>query len=575
MQTLLRALALALTLPWLTSPASAQELVPFRVGISDAVNTVLPVWMAQEGGFYAANGLKVEIVNMGGGSRGAKALQAGTIDLMRVGMSSVVQANRAGGDLRLIASMSNVIRFVIVTAPGVKTAADLKGGVIGVSSFGSESDSTVTLALERLNLTRADVHGIVSFYRDFRRELPGRPPSFSFIFSSPTRSAQDPVFRQEVERAVAPLRRDTRVARVLTAYDPPVYDASMPAAQLVSRDGRRALVVVELKGEAAAFSSLEFSVLPPDVYPSLRALVKTETLEVLPVVERGNGLLFYPSQYEGEESSPNIYYTGATPHQQGLPAINHLRAQGCSRFFLVGTDYVYPRTTNAVLKGYLAANGIKGTQIAERYTAFGQSDWREVVADIRSFARGGRAAVVSTVSGDANLHFYRELASQGVRADKIPVMSLTITEAELPALMRSNLTGHLVAWSYLQAFDRRENRDFIAAWRRFTGRADAVTNDPMEATWIGFQLWAAAVEKAGTTEIDKVRRALAGRRINAPSGFEVKLDGQSHHLYKPAMIGRITNDGRIVPVSVTDGLVPPQPFSPWLPGAKSPRSKAA
>lgn len=157
MQTLLRALALALTLPWLASSASAQQLIPFRVGISDAVNTVLPVWMAQEGGFYAANGLKVEIVNMGGGSRGAKALAAGNIDLMRVGMSSVVQANRAGGDLRLVASMSNVIRFVIVTAPGVKTAADLKGGVIGVSSFGSESDSTVTLALERLDLTRADV----------------------------------------------------------------------------------------------------------------------------------------------------------------------------------------------------------------------------------------------------------------------------------------------------------------------------------------------------------------------------------------------------------------------------------
>ena len=157
MQTLFGALALALTLPWLASPASAQQFTPFRVGISDAVNTVLPVWMAQDGGFYAANGLKVEIVNMGGGSRGAKALQAGDIDLMRVGMSSVVQANRAGGDLRLVASMSNVIRFVIVTAPGVKTAADLKGGVIGVSSFGSESDSTVTLALERFNLTRADV----------------------------------------------------------------------------------------------------------------------------------------------------------------------------------------------------------------------------------------------------------------------------------------------------------------------------------------------------------------------------------------------------------------------------------
>ena len=179
------------------------------------------------------------------------------------------------------------------------------------------------------------------------------------------------------------------------------------------------------------------------------------------------------------------------------------------------------------------------------------------------------------MSGDANLHFYRELALQGVRAEKIPVMSLTITEAELPALMRSNLTGHLVAWSYLQACDRRENRDFLAAWRRFTGRENAVTNDPMEATWIGFHLWAAAVEKADTTEIEQVRRALAGRRVIAPSGFEVKLDGQSHHLYKPAMIGRITKDGRIVPVSVTDGLVPPQPFSPWLASGKTARSKAA
>jgi urea transport system substrate-binding protein len=297
--------------------------------------------------------------------------------------------------------------------------------------------------------------------------------------------------------------------------------------------------------------------------------------EVLPVVERGNGLLFYPSQYEGEESSPNIYYTGATPHQQGLPAINYLRSQGCRRFFLIGTDYVYPRTTNAVLKGYLANNRIGGGDIAERYTAFGQTDWRDIVTDIRSFAKGGHAAIISTVSGDANLHFYRELALQGVRAEKIPVMSLTITEAELPALMRSNLTGHLVAWSYLQAFDRRENRDFLAAWRRFTGREDAVTNDPMEATWIGFQLWAAAVEKANTTEIEQVRRALAGRRINAPSGFEVKLDGQSHHLYKPAMIGRITKDGRIVPVSVTDGLVPPQPFSPWLAHGQRTRGKAA
>jgi urea transport system substrate-binding protein len=300
--------------------------------------------------------------------------------------------------------------------------------------------------------------------------------------------------------------------------------------------------------------------------------------EVLPVVERDNGLLFYPSQYEGQESSPNIFYLGATPHQQGLPAINFLQTQGYRRYFLVGTDHIYPRTTNAVLRGYLAAKGITGNAIAERYTPDGLANWRPVVEDIRRFAKGGRAAVVATVAGDANLHFFRELERQGVNAETIPVMSLSITETELPALMRSNMTGHFVAWNYLHAFDRRENRDFIDAWRRFTGQPKAVTNDSMEATWIGFHLWCAAVESAGTTAIDKVRSALGGRQIDAPSGFRVKMDGRSHHLYKPAMIGRIDKDGNILPVSVTDGLVPPEPWSPWLasaPSAPAGKSRAA
>jgi urea transport system substrate-binding protein len=286
--------------------------------------------------------------------------------------------------------------------------------------------------------------------------------------------------------------------------------------------------------------------------------------EVLPIVERENALLFYPSQYEGQEASPNIYYLGATPHQQGLPAINFLRAQGYQRFFLVGTDYVYPRTTNAVLKGYLASTGILGNDVVEHYTPLGCKDWTAVVEDIRRFARGGGAAVVATVSGDDNLHFYRELARQGVTAKKIPVMSLSITETELPALMRFDVAGHFVAWNYLHAFDRRENREFIADWRRFSGQREAVTNDPMEATWIGFNLWCAAVEAAGTVEIDKVRAALAGRQIAAPCGFTTKMDGRSHHLYKPVMIGRITKEGRIVPVWITEGLIPPEPWSPWL-----------
>jgi urea transport system substrate-binding protein len=286
--------------------------------------------------------------------------------------------------------------------------------------------------------------------------------------------------------------------------------------------------------------------------------------EVLPIVAKDNALLFYPSQYEGEETSPNIFYTGATPPQQAIPAVNFLRAQGINRFFLVGTDYIYPRTTNAVLKGYLSSQGV--TECAERYTALGQSDWHEVVEDIRRFAKGGsgKAAIVATVSGDANVHFFRELANQEVAASEIPVMSLSITEAELPALKRSNVAGHFVAWNYLHAFDTAENRAFISEWRRFTGKPDAVTNDPMEATWIGFHLWAAAVEAAGTTDVDKVRAALGGRRITAPSGFSVLMDGKTNHLFKPVMIGRISDDGRILPVSVTEGLVPPEPWSPWL-----------
>jgi len=289
--------------------------------------------------------------------------------------------------------------------------------------------------------------------------------------------------------------------------------------------------------------------------------------KVLPMVERENALLFYPSQYEGEESSPNIFYTGATPPQQAIPAVNFLLGQGVRRFFLVGTDYIYPRTTNAVLRGYLGHHNI--VDVTERYTPFGQADWRAVVEEIRRFAKGQRTAIVATISGDANVHFFRELARQGISAGQIPVMSLSINEAELPALRHSRIAGHYVAWNYLHAFETRENRTFIEEWRRFTGKPDAITNDPMEATWIGFRLWIAAVEAAGTTSVDKVKTALGGRRVTAPSGFTVQMDGQTHHLYKPVMIGRIGDDGRIVPVSVTEGLVPPEPWSPWLASARA------
>ena len=294
--------------------------------------------------------------------------------------------------------------------------------------------------------------------------------------------------------------------------------------------------------------------------------------EVLPIVEKENALLFYPSQYEGEETSRNIFYTGATPPQQAIPAVNFLRAQGIERFYLVGTDYIYPRTTNAVLRGYLGSLGVY--QCPERYAPVGHTDWREVAEDIRRFAKGGKTAVVATVSGDANVHFFREFAAQEISASEIPVMSLSITEAELPPLMRSNIAGHYVAWNYLHAFDTPENRTFIAEWRRFAGKPDAVTNDPMEATWIGFHLWVDAVEAAGTTNVDKVRAALGGRRFTAPTGFSVLMDAKTNHLFKPVMIGRINDHGRILPVSVTEGLVPPEPWSPWIGGARAAHASA-
>ncbi len=180
--------------------------------------------------------------------------------------------------------------------------------------------------------------------------------------------------------------------------------------------------------------------------------------QVLPVVEAANGLLFYPSQYEGEEQSPNVFYMGGTPRQQALPAIDYLRRMHRQKFFLIGTDYVYPRTTNAIIRGYLAQSGISGADVEELFAPVGHADWRSTVADLRKFATGGQSAVVSTISGDSNVHFYREFARAGLTSDVLPVMSLSIGEAELPALPRANMTGHYVAWNYLHEMDRLRSR---------------------------------------------------------------------------------------------------------------------
>jgi urea transport system substrate-binding protein len=289
---------------------------------------------------------------------------------------------------------------------------------------------------------------------------------------------------------------------------------------------------------------------------------------VIPVIERENGLLFYPSQYEGEEESQNVYYLGATPRQQALPAIDYLLDQGRRRFFLVGTDYVYPHTTNAIIKGYLASRGIADDAVCELYVPFGEKIWRETVEMMRRFGSRGDAVIVSTISGDSNVHFIREFTRQGVRAQDLPVMTLSIGEAELPALASVDMDGHLAAWSYFGSIDSTANNSFVSDWRTFTGNPAAMPNDPMEATLIGFSLWAQAVATAGTTDIDAVRAALDGMLFPAPSGFTVRMDNRNHHLHKPAFIGRINARSEILPVWDSQGLVPPEPWSQWLAGAK-------
>jgi urea transport system substrate-binding protein len=266
---------------------------------------------------------------------------------------------------------------------------------------------------------------------------------------------------------------------------------------------------------------------------------------VLPIFEQLNGLLFYPVQYEGEESSRNIFYTGAAPNQQAIPAVRFLMSkQGgdVRRWVLLGTDYIYPRTTNRILSAYLTAEGVSPDDITTIYTPFGYSEWRGIVERIKAVgSEGKKTAVISTVNGDANTYFYRELVAQEVDANTIPVMAFSVGEREL---LGADIfpVGHLAAWNYFQSIKSTENEAFIKMWADFNGQRDRITSDPMEATFIGFRMWAQAVVQAGTTDVDAVRQAMYGQRIKAPSGFEVVMN-TNHHLSKPVMIGKINSSG--------------------------------
>lgn len=289
---------------------------------------------------------------------------------------------------------------------------------------------------------------------------------------------------------------------------------------------------------------------------------------VLPVVEELNGILFYPVQYEGEESSKNVFYTGAAPNQQVIPAVDYLLKQGVKRWALVGTDYVYPRTANKILEAYLKSKGFKDEDIMISYTPFGHSDWQSIVSDIKKFGTAGKkTAVVSTINGDANVPFYKELSNQGISAKDIPVVAFSVGEEELSGIDTKPLVGHLAAWNYFESVDSDANDDFIEEWHKYTGDEKRVTNDPMEATYIGFNMWVKAVEKAGTTESNAVQDALIGVTVPNLSGSYATMM-PNHHITKPVLIGEIQEDGQFQVVDETPTTVVADEWSDYLPGSK-------
>jgi urea transport system substrate-binding protein len=290
---------------------------------------------------------------------------------------------------------------------------------------------------------------------------------------------------------------------------------------------------------------------------------------VLPVLEELNGLLFYPVQYEGEESSKNVFYTGAAPNQQAIPAVDYLMNDlGVKRWVLAGTDYVYPRTTNKILEAYLKSKGVKDKDIMINYTPFGHSDWQSIVADIKKFGTAGKkTAVVSTINGDANVPFYKELGNQGITADKLPVVAFSVGEEELSGIDTKPLVGHLAAWNYFMSVDTKENAEFIKKWHEFIKNPKRVTNDPMEAHYIGFNMWVKAVQKAGTTDTDAVAKAMIGIEFPNLTGGVAKMN-KAHHLSKPVLIGEIQDDGQFQTVWQTKGLVDGDAWSDFLPESK-------
>jgi urea transport system substrate-binding protein len=296
---------------------------------------------------------------------------------------------------------------------------------------------------------------------------------------------------------------------------------------------------------------------------------------VLPVFKELDGLLFYPVQYEGEELERNVFYTGAAPNQQAIPAVEYLMSKdggGAKRFVLLGTDYVYPRTTNKILRAFLHSKGITDENIMEEYTPFGHSDYQTIVANIKKFATGGKTAVVSTINGDSNVPFYKELGNAGLKATDVPVVAFSVGEEELRGVDTKPLVGDLAAWNYFMSLKNPVNDEFKKKWAAYakakglSSASKPLTNDPMEATYIGINMWKQAVEKAGTIDVEKVIPAVGGQTFAAPDGFTVEMDPKNHHLHKPVFIGEVKADGQFNVVWKSPGPIKAQPWSPYIPG---------
>jgi urea transport system substrate-binding protein len=297
---------------------------------------------------------------------------------------------------------------------------------------------------------------------------------------------------------------------------------------------------------------------------------------VLPVYKELNGLLFYPVQYEGEELEKNVFYTGAAPNQQAIPAVEYLMSKDggeATRFVLLGTDYVYPRTTNKILRAFLKSKGVAEADILEEYTPFGHSDYQTIIAKIKKFAsEGKKTAVVSTINGDSNVPFYKELGNAGLKATDVPVVAFSVGEEELRGVDTKPLVGHLASWNYFMSLKNPENDKFVKLYKDWAQKqklpnADkVVTNDPMEATYIGLHLWKQAVEKAKSTDVDQVIAAMAGQTFAAPSGITSKMDEKNHHLHKSVFIGEVKADGQFNVVWKTSGPIKAQPWSPFIEG---------